>query len=70
MFTQFVFGKTGDKDRKNQEVHKYGLFLDPLSPVDGDLTELKWKTHFKVDQARLISKSMDAAVNTGNRGNK
>ena len=63
MYTQFIFGKTGDKDRKDQEVHKYGLFLDSKSPADGNLTELKWKTHLKVDQAHLISKSKDATVN-------
>ena len=63
MYTQFVFGKTGDKDRKDQEIHAYGLFLDPLSPVDGNLSELKWKTNLKIDQARLISKSKDTTVN-------
>ena len=63
MYTWFIFGKTGDKDQKDQEVYKYGLFLDHLSPVDGDLNEFKWKTHLKVDQARLISKSKNATVN-------
>ena len=63
MYTWFVFGKTGNKDRKDQEVHKYGLFLDPLSPDNGELTELKWKTLLKIDQARLISNSKDASVN-------
>ena len=64
MYTRFVFGKTGDKRCKDQEVHPYGLFLDPLSPVDGNLSELKWKTNLKIDQARLISKNKDATVNT------
>ena len=64
MYTRFIFGKTGDKDRKDQEVHAYGTFLDPLSPDDGDLTELKWKTSLKIDQARLISKTKDATVNS------
>ena len=63
MYTRFVFGKTGDKNCKDQEVHPYGLFLDPLSPVDGNLSELKWKTNLKIDQARLISKNKDATVN-------
>ena len=63
MFTRFIFGKTGSKGRKDQEVHPYGLFLDPLSLTDGNLSELKWKAHLKVDQARLIAKSKDAKVN-------
>ena len=63
MYTRFVFGRTGNRERKDQEVHKYGLFLDPLSPDNGELTELKWKTLLKIDQARLISKSKDATVN-------
>ena len=63
MFTRFIFGKTGSKGREDQEVHPYGLFLDPLSLTDGNLSELKWKAHLKVDQARLIAKSKDAKVN-------
>ena len=64
MFTRFFFGKTGIKGCKDQEQHPYGLFLDPLSPADGNLSELKWKAHLKVDQARLIAKSKDATVNS------
>ena len=69
MFTQFIFGKAGNKGRKDQEIHKYRLFLDPLSPCDGDLSELKWKAHLKINQARLISKSKDATVNSTSTDN-
>ena len=62
MYTRFVFGKASRDQRKNQELHEYGVFMDPLSPKDGDLNELRWKSQLKVDQARLVSKAKDSSV--------
>ena len=62
MYTRFVFGKASRDQRKNQESHEYGVFMDPLSLKDGDLNELRWKSKLKVDQARLVSKAQDSSV--------
>ena len=42
MYTRFLFGKKGNNFRKDQEVHELGLFVDPLSPTDGNISELAW----------------------------
>ena len=62
MYTRFVFGKTGNKLRKDQEVHEYGVFVNPLSPTDGNISELAWKTKLKINQACLASKNKDSMI--------
>ena len=62
MFTRFIFGKTGNKVRKEQEIHEYGIFVDPLSLTDGNISELVWKSKLKLSQARLASKNKDSAI--------
>ena len=62
MFTRFIFGKTGNKVRKDQEIHEYGMFVDPLSLTDRNISELVWKSKLKLSQARLASKNKDSAI--------
>ena len=62
MYTRFIFGKAGHRNKKDQEVHKYGVFVDPLRPSDGKISELSWKTKLKINQARLVSKGKDKAI--------
>ena len=62
MYTRFIFGKAGHRNKKDQEVHEYGVFVDPLRPSDGNISELSWKTKLKINQARLVSKGKDKAI--------
>ena len=62
MYTRFIFGKAGHRNKKDQEVHEYGVFMDPLRPSDGNISELSWKTKLKINQARLVSKGKDKAI--------
>ena len=64
MYTRFIFGKAGHRNKKDQEVHEYGVFVDPLCPSDGNISELSWKTKLKINQARLVSKGKDKAIDT------
>ena len=59
MYSRFVFGKVDRKDLKDKEIHPYGVFKDPLNLKRGDLSELRWKSKLKIDQAKLVMKNSD-----------
>ena len=64
MYSKFIFQKIDGKNSKNKEIHPYRVFFDPLTLDDGDLSELRWMSKLKIDQACLVAKSEDPILDS------